>query len=194
MSSLAQLADLLDDNHLLEQVTAFYSWLKSNLEKECVGSEFIDAALESGTTITHAGRPIRHENAESLSFSDESFDLVVSNDVLEHVNNPAAALAETGRVLKSGGEFFFSVPFYANLPEGRCRAALSEDGIEHFLPEEYHGNPMSSKGSLVFNDFGWDLLETMRNSGFGQVQIRIYWSADYGYLGDPQYYFHAVRN
>lgn len=43
------------------------------------------------------------ENAESLSFDDESFDTVYSYGVLHHTPNPAAALSEVHRVLKPGG-------------------------------------------------------------------------------------------
>lgn len=46
-------------------------------------------------------------NAESLPFENESFDLVCALDLLEHVENPGAVIAEAGRVLKKNGLFFF---------------------------------------------------------------------------------------
>jgi 2-polyprenyl-3-methyl-5-hydroxy-6-metoxy-1,4-benzoquinol methylase len=42
----------------------------------------------------------RCEDIESLSFGNESFDLVITQDVMEHVLNPALAFAEIGRILK----------------------------------------------------------------------------------------------
>jgi SAM-dependent methyltransferase len=42
-------------------------------------------------------------SAESLPFEDESFDLVLCTQVLEHVQDPAAVLAEIHRLLRPGG-------------------------------------------------------------------------------------------
>lgn len=44
------------------------------------------------------------ENAERLSFPDESFDFVYSHGVLHHTPNPARAFSEVYRVLKPGGQ------------------------------------------------------------------------------------------
>jgi len=49
---------------------------------------------------------------EELPFPDNSFDVVASYQVLEHVKNPARVLAEVSRVLKPGGVFHFSTPNY----------------------------------------------------------------------------------
>ena len=43
------------------------------------------------------------ENAEHLSFPDESFDMVYSHGVLHHTPHPQAAIDEVYRVLKPGG-------------------------------------------------------------------------------------------
>ena len=48
--------------------------------------------------------------AETLPFSDSSFDYVISSDVLEHVNDKTRALSECYRVLKPGGLFLLSTP------------------------------------------------------------------------------------
>lgn len=44
------------------------------------------------------------DNAERLSFKDESFDFVYSHGVLHHTPNPENAFAEVFRVLKIGGK------------------------------------------------------------------------------------------
>ena len=43
-------------------------------------------------------------------FEDASFDLVVSNYVVEHVEDAASHLAEIARVLKPGGRYIFRTP------------------------------------------------------------------------------------
>lgn len=48
-----------------------------------------------------------HGDALALPFEDASFDAVCLMDFLEHVESPAAVLAETARVLAPGGRWFF---------------------------------------------------------------------------------------
>lgn len=50
------------------------------------------------------------ENALSLSFPDNTFDLIISVDVLEHVGQPEIMIAEVARVLKPGGMAFITFP------------------------------------------------------------------------------------
>ncbi len=56
--------------------------------------------------------------AEKLPFSDNSFDLIYSTNVLEHVQNPKLVLEESVRVLKPGGFLQFVIPNYFSFWEG----------------------------------------------------------------------------
>jgi SAM-dependent methyltransferase len=47
---------------------------------------------------------------EGLPFEDESFDVVVAGELLEHVRDAAALVSEARRVLRPGGTFVGSVP------------------------------------------------------------------------------------
>lgn len=49
-------------------------------------------------------------SVEALPFADETFDVVLSTQVLEHVPEPERALAEAVRVLKRGGRIILTVP------------------------------------------------------------------------------------
>lgn len=49
-------------------------------------------------------------NLETLPFVDNSVDLVISNSVLEHVENYNKVIDETYRILKPGGFFYLCVP------------------------------------------------------------------------------------
>ena len=49
-------------------------------------------------------------DAAHLPLTDGSCDVVISSDVLEHIAEDAAALAEWSRVLKPGGRLFLFVP------------------------------------------------------------------------------------
>jgi SAM-dependent methyltransferase len=46
----------------------------------------------------------------TLPFDDDSYDLVLSDFVLEHVEDPDAFMSEVHRVLRRGGHFFFRTP------------------------------------------------------------------------------------
>jgi len=179
--------------YVQEQVTPLYDWLNENLRAQVAGSEFMGPDVPGGSLVDGVIPGIRHENAEALSFEKHTFDIIVSNDVLEHVDQPEQAVAEMMRVLKPGGELFLTIPFHTNRAGSERRAGLENGELVHYLPEQYHGNPLSEKGSLVFHDFGWDFIALLKQSRFRQAALCSYWSDQYGYLGDPQFYIHAVK-
>ena len=53
--------------------------------------------------------PILNGAGEHLPFTAAQYDVVVCWDVIEHVQDPAAVLAEIGRVLRPGGQLFLTV-------------------------------------------------------------------------------------
>jgi SAM-dependent methyltransferase len=60
-------------------------------------------------------------DGESLPFRDNSIDIVVSLQVLEHVRNPQAMLKETFRVLRPGGFFYLTCENYLSWREPHYR-------------------------------------------------------------------------
>ena len=50
--------------------------------------------------------------AERMPFADDSFDVVISFDVLEHVQDPVLAFRELRRVLRSGGHAWLVFPTF----------------------------------------------------------------------------------
>jgi len=51
-----------------------------------------------------------HALAEALPYDDNSFDIIVGVDFIEHIREPNRLLAECNRVLKSNGRMFFTTP------------------------------------------------------------------------------------
>lgn len=51
-------------------------------------------------------------DATRLPFPENFFDVIIANDVMEHVGQPEAVLREAHRVLKPGGRFFTNFPPY----------------------------------------------------------------------------------
>ncbi len=174
--------------YMMEQVTPTYHFFTGRQEAfELVGSEFLDPALPGGTVRDG----IRHENAEALSFDDAEMDLVLCSSVLEHVDQPQTAVRELARVLRPGGELFLEVPFDVNKERNTRRARLEDGEIVHLAPPAYHGDPLSDDGVLVFNDFGWELLDQIRDTGLLVCEMEVYWSLEHGHLGGAQFFSHG---
>jgi SAM-dependent methyltransferase len=108
---------------------------------------------------------VRCENLEQLTFQDESFDLVITSDVFEHVRRPWHAFAEVGRILRPGGRHVFTVPFNPRR-DTRPRLDPGEDGDLLLMPRRYHGSPIEPEESLLYTDFGRDLPERLELLGF----------------------------
>jgi SAM-dependent methyltransferase len=176
--------------YLYEQVTPFYAWASANLP-QVVGSEYLGHQHAAGAVIDG----VRHEDALELSFADASLGTIISNDVFEHVPDIDATLAECVRVLRPDGLMIFSIPFYSDRDRIERRAELRDGEVVELLEPQYHGNPVDEKGSLVFYDYGWDILERCRAAGFADAHVVGYWSAFHGYLGGGlQLLFVATRD
>ncbi len=177
-----------DALYATEQVTAFYLWLSGRYQN-VVGSEFLGDELTGGESYNS----IRHEDATKLSFEDNSLDGILSFDVLEHVPDYKAALAEFVRCLRPGGFALISAPFASNDFSTIVRAEVSDDGsIRHLLEPEYHGNPTKpDEGSLCFYHFGWDFLDHLVQAGASNAAVLSYYSHDRGNLGNEQLFFLA---
>ena len=63
-------------------------------------------------------------DAMRLPFRDDSFDVIVALDILEHLPDDEAALAEFQRVLSPGGRVIATVPAYRSLWSGHDVALM----------------------------------------------------------------------
>ncbi|HWL45513.1 MAG TPA: class I SAM-dependent methyltransferase [Ilumatobacter sp.] len=74
-------------------------------------------------------------DATRLPFPDATFDVVITSEVLEHIQDDVAAIAEMTRVLKPGGRFAATVP------------AWGPEVVNWKLSDEYHA-PKSAGGHV----------------------------------------------
>jgi SAM-dependent methyltransferase len=72
-----------------------------------------------------AGPGIERMDIHAIPAEDSSFDLVIANHVLEHVEDDRRAVAEVARVLRPGGHAVLQVPF-----SPRLQATFSDPGID----------------------------------------------------------------
>jgi SAM-dependent methyltransferase len=108
----------------------------------------------------------RSEDLSALTFPDQSIDLLVTQDVFEHVMEPEKAFKEIARVLKPGGAHIFSMPWYPKLQNTIQRARMEKNEIVYLEEPVYHGNPVDrKKGALVTYDWGQDFIDIIYRSG-----------------------------
>lgn len=178
--------------YLTEALTPFADALRQRRDK-VVMSEYLGDGLRPGQLNPNG---VRHEDVTRLSFQSTCFDHVLSFDVLEHVPAYEHALAEFHRVLRPGGTLLLSIPFVLSSTVTIHRARLTPQGkVQHLLPPEYHGDPVGNgKGILCYYHFGWDLLDTLRNLGFQEVAVELFWSLGYGYIGPEQVVIRAIKH
>src|SRR6185436_3444994 len=89
--------------YINEQQTPCYRWMAARYPS-IIGSEYLGEALPFGKCDE---RGLRNETVTGLTFPDATFELVVSQDVLEHVPDFRLGLRELHRVLRPGGSFVF---------------------------------------------------------------------------------------
>lgn len=137
--------------------------------KSYVHSQF-DPELGFGNI--HPAKGYRSENLEKQTFAEEAFDLVITQDVMEHVFDVEAAFREIHRTLKPGGSHIFTTPLVRKNRPSQCRATRGLDGsVTHHLTPEYHANPVSNEGSLVTWDWGFDITKIISDAGAGDAEI-----------------------
>jgi len=113
-----------------------------------------------------------NQDLENQSYEDGAFDLVVTQDVMEHIFDPAKAFQEIARTLKHGGAHIFTVPMVNKEKPTEIWAAKNEDGTINYLREpEYHGNPVDDQGSLVTRHWGYDITDFIFKSSGLQTTI-----------------------
>jgi 2-polyprenyl-3-methyl-5-hydroxy-6-metoxy-1,4-benzoquinol methylase len=74
---------------------------------EVHGTEFTDKAIEickKKNIRMHQGK------LDPAWFPDETFDIITSFEVLEHINNPVEEVRNINKILRTGGLFYFTTP------------------------------------------------------------------------------------
>jgi 2-polyprenyl-3-methyl-5-hydroxy-6-metoxy-1,4-benzoquinol methylase len=91
---------------------------------DVTAADFSPAAVKHATRLAgHFGATVLEADIQELPFADQAFDVVVSQETLEHVPDPDRGLEELVRVTKVGGLVIVTTPNYFSII-GLFRVAL----------------------------------------------------------------------
>lgn len=149
---------------IFDSLTRSLNHFKGNvLDIGCGKKPYKDFILKNSTVEKYIGLDIENAleyDAEvkadytwdgiSMPFQNEQFETAFGTEVLEHCPKPDLILNEVYRVLKSGGVFFFTVPFLWPLHE-----------VPH---DEYRYTPFSLKRLL--QEAGFEKIEIKATGGW----------------------------
>lgn len=162
------------------------------------GADAVVGLDYDSTTLRHVAKvypqvnPLQG-NLVQQGFADESFDLVVSMQAIEHLWDQPAFIAECARVLRPGGTLVLSTPNRLTFPSGNwyhTRELTAAEFVELVEPElevteilgVWHGERLahweSAYGSCVDAQLAgepttWspELTELVRSTGYRDFEI-----------------------
>jgi SAM-dependent methyltransferase len=177
-SSLAGMASYMNQNNLrlyiAESNSVLPDFLRQNLKPHLfVCSEYFGLAHKSGDIVNG----ILHEDLQQTSFHDESFDIVLTSEVLEHIPNALAAEKEIMRLLKPGGVYCFTVPFAPASEHDIILARMDESWQIRYLAEpQFHLDRLRPEEVPVYRIFSYnDLKKRFEAMGSEFISYR-FWS------------------
>ena len=151
-------------------------------------SEYVGDGYAPGSSVNG----VRHEDLERLSFADETIDVMLSSDVLEHVADAYRAHHDIFRVLRRGGVHIFTVPYMAGERDD-VRARTVSGRIEHLEEPIYHGDPLRpGQGILVWRIFSAEMLTRLQEIGFTTTTLSLH-EPIHGIIGDNAWVFVARK-
>jgi SAM-dependent methyltransferase len=156
-----------------------WDMVSQRLANECKGyvASQYDSSAAPGQFVDAPRMPCRRyrsENLELQTFADARFDLVIAQDVFEHIFRPDLAIKEIARTLKPNGAIFMTVPILMKRNPSRIRARQYNGIIEYVMERHFHGNPLNSAGSLVTIDWGYDIVSYLQHhSGLSFLMIQL---------------------
>jgi SAM-dependent methyltransferase len=166
--------------YLVEALTGFALWLRRQLGGErLLCSEYL-------VDVENLFSDIPHQDLCSLTFPDASFDLVLCNELFEHVQDLELAFREIARVLRPGGRLVATCPLAFGQAEAieKVRYNPTTGEAEQLMEAEFHGDPVRPEaGSLVYRIPAWNVLDQLRGAGFLEARMHHIASWKHGVLG-----------
>lgn len=100
----------------------------------------VEPSATSSSLSRKKDLPVLNTTFELANLPNNSFDVIIFNHVLEHIDSPLDALKKARRLLRHDGIIFVDVPNFASLT-----ARIRKSGWRYLLPKEHkwHFTPTS---------------------------------------------------
>jgi len=92
----------------------------------------IDFACQRKRYFQHSGCYFQVMDAQRLGFKDNTFDIVIASELLEHILRPKIVIGEICRVLKKGGIFIATTPHKNSGLVARLLKIFRKPGKDYF--------------------------------------------------------------
>lgn len=137
--------------------------------------EMIDRAKSNAQKAGFTNVDFRLGEIENLPVEDESFDLVLSNCVLNLVPDKRKAFAEIHRILKSGGKFCISdVVTYGQMPESiRQDLSLWAGCVAGAMDKEQFLALIRESGFTSLKEHQYSLYDAVQQENFGMGSLTL---------------------
>lgn len=104
-------------------------------------------------------------NLEKIDFPDESFDIVLTSDVAEHIRDIDRAHREIYRILRKGGTYIFTAPYDPECATHHVLVDTTTSEDKYLVPAQLHGDPLTG-GILAYRVFGRQIFVDLEKIGF----------------------------
>lgn len=133
---------------------------------ECAG--VIPQIIGEFATIRLTLAPYPEYDIQAAQFSDDEFDVVIADQVLEHVPHPMKAVKQCVRITKVGGILMFGTPWiypYHAMSDWKDYWRISRDAYQ-----------------MMFDEFG---VDTIKIGGWGHKEALVFGNLTdaFGFLG-----------
>lgn len=100
----------------------------------------------------------------SIPVEDESFDVAICTEVIEHVPDPISAVKEMGRLLKPGGLLLLTAPLGSGIHQAPYHfyGGYTPFWYERFLRESRFDRIVIEPNGGFFKMFGWECIRFVR--------------------------------
>lgn len=107
---------------------------------------------ESALVAENKGHGIIHNYFEDVILKNNSFDLVILNHTLEHLDDPVGILTKVRRILRNSGTVFVDVPNFGSLSSKilkKCWPYLAPEEHKHQFTKQSLGQILKKSGFKV---------------------------------------------
>ncbi|MDH6265089.1 SAM-dependent methyltransferase [Rhizobium sp. SG_E_25_P2] len=171
-------------NRRIHECSPIWRGISLKLARE--GSHYLSTQFFPEYPTGEIVNGFRNEDLQKQTFPDESFDIVVALDVMEHVFRPQDAVKEIWRTLSNGGVFIATWPISNRLVQGMRQRAIEDDHgqVKMLEPAVYHETMIGDGRSLVTVDYGYDVHKSLAQWAPFDVRILRFHDEHQGIIGD----------